>query len=291
MASKPTKTAAKPAAAKHAPAPVTKQQEKAKSLPAVKANTDIAALESEVFGGGDRSGFENVTSADITIPRITILQKLSPQLDKKKPEFVEGAEVGMFCDTSTGDVFTELKIIPVFYALVYLEWAPRNTGKGLVQNHGMDKSVLDRAQQDEKRKWWLPNGNYVAETATYFCLNVSGGNSRCFIPLASSGLKASRDWMAALSRMKGTRADGSTFDVPLMYRSWVAHSVERSNNEGDWYTWRFDPAETILELDPTRELLAEAKLFYEAASSGLVRANMAGMSDEDSGDGDNAGTM
>jgi len=281
--------------AKVAPKPVAKGKpvpEKTKgptpNLPAVKKAAPSGIIAYEEFEG-DRSGFENVTARDVSVPRITILQKLSPQLDKKKPNYVEDAQLGDFCDVSTGEIFREqLRIIPVFYAMIHLEWAPRSTGKGIVNNYGTDRSILDKCTQDEKRKMVLPNGNYVAETATYFVLNLDANYRRSFIPLSSTGLRASRNWMNALTGERVPKPDGSTFQPPMFYRSWIAKPVEVSNNDGDWYTWKFDPSDTIIELDPSKELLAEARSFYEAASSGLIKGDLSGLEQagEDRSDGD-----
>jgi hypothetical protein len=291
MAKAPTKAAPAKAASKgKAPEP-----EPTKNLPAVKKATPqaIAVMAADVFKG-DRSGLENVTANDVTIPRMTILQKLSPQLDKKKPEFIEGAEVGDFCDTGSMDVFRgEMDVIPVHYAMQYLEWAPRSSGKGLVKNHGTDDSILKQCTQDDKRKYWLKNGNYVAPTATYYCLNLSANNRRCFIPLTSSGLKVSRNWMTAITNERVSDGNGGEFMPPIYYRSWRATVIEMSNNDGDWFSWKFTPVDggTILELDPDQGLLAEAREFYEQASNGLVIGNFSGMEQPADGGADPDGKM
>jgi hypothetical protein len=39
------------------------------------------------------AGMEDVSSKDVIIPRLTLLQTLSPQLNKKKGEYIEGADI------------------------------------------------------------------------------------------------------------------------------------------------------------------------------------------------------
>ena len=238
--------------------------------------------------GSMATGLENVKSKDLIIPRLTILQALSPQLQKNKPEFIRGAEAGDFCDTATGDVFkAPLKIVPVYFATVYLEWAPRNTGKGLVANHGMDASILAHCKPDEKRRMVLPSGNYVAETATYFVLNLTAGGRRSFIPLNATQLKASRKWMTLIMNQRLKRGDGSEFTPPLFYRSWNASVVEQSNNDGSWFGWKFEPGDPIMTIDPQRNLLTEAKEFCEQAKNGLFQGDV-GAGDEEPASGSDA---
>lgn len=233
----------------------------------------------------DRSGLENVTAADVVIPRLSILQKMSYQLDNSRPEFIAGAEVGMFCDMSTGDLFKDsIEVVPVHFARIFLEWFPRETKKGLAMNHGMDDSIMAHCKPDAKRRMIISdldgedkhrNGNYVAETATYFCLNLTAGGRRAFIPLGSTQLKNSRKWMTLITGIRWPKSDGSgEFQPPLYGMSWIAKTIDESNAEGNWKGWKFTPGRKIHEIDPTFKLLKEAKAFYHDAKEGLVRGDM-----------------
>lgn len=229
-------------------------------------------VSNEMFEGP--TGFENVSAKDLLIPRITILQKMSPQIEKGKPEYINGAEYGDFCDTGTAEAFKELVVVPCFFAMQYLEWAPRNTGKGLIANHGTDASCLKNATPDEKRRMTLPNGNYIAETATWYVLNLSASGRKSFIPLTSTSLKASRRWLTLLTSEKLKRPDGSEFTPPLWYRSWKVTTVDEQNAEGSWKSWKFSPGDPILALDPSKGLLNEAREFNKQAAEGLVKGDV-----------------
>ena len=52
--------------------------------------TDVA-LTSTMFAEDAGSGLENVTSEDMAIPRLKILQALSPEVNKNDGKYVEGA--------------------------------------------------------------------------------------------------------------------------------------------------------------------------------------------------------
>ena len=56
------------------------------------------------FGSDIDTGMGDVTSADVALPRFTILQGLSPQVNSRKDEYVEGAKMGMIFNTATGKV-------------------------------------------------------------------------------------------------------------------------------------------------------------------------------------------
>ena len=147
------------------------------------ATTGQASLPAEILDEIEtgNTGLENVTANNLLIPRITILQGLSPQVQRKKAEFIEGAEIGDFCDTAIGDLYKEMVVIPVYFADILLEWAPRASGKGLVANHGMNRDILKECVQDDKRRWYhgkeanAETTNIISETATFYCLNVTAG--------------------------------------------------------------------------------------------------------------------
>lgn len=267
-----------------------------KAAPAKGASKNVPApvkknLPSTVEDFDSQEGFENVTARDVVIPRLTILQDMSPQLKKNKAEFIKGAEAGQFCNTATGVILpAPLTLIPCFYAMVYLEWAPRASGKGLVRNYGTDASILDKTERDEKNKNVLKNGNYIAETATWFVLiqDEEGDWSQAFLPLSSTQLKNSKRWMTKLKAERVARPDGSKFNPAIYYRAWQANVTQESNNEGDWFGWGFEPADQINEIDPSKELLGVAKEFCRQAKVGLVRGDVEGAAREQH---DNEGAM
>lgn len=240
---------------------------------AVVQRKSTAVSDGSEFGDMPSAGLENVTQRDVIIPRLTILQALSPQVQKRDPEYIAGAQIGQFCDVATGDLFEEMEVVPCFYARVYLEWAPRASGKGLVHHHGTDSSILEKCTQDDKKRNVLPNGNYIAETATFYVVNLNTGR-RSFIPLSSTQLKNARKWMTQILAEKLTRPDGSTFTPAIFFRSWKVTTREESNSEGNWVGWHFEAGDPILEIDPSRELFNECKQFFEQARDGLVTGDV-----------------
>lgn len=286
------KTAAKAPPPKQQARPQPQQQHRPqpqKPIPqkqalAPRKSSEVA--EYEEFENG-ATGLELVRARDLVIPRITILQDLSPQLKRTRAEYIEGAQLGDFCDTSVGDLFRgELEVLPCLFAPIYLEWAPRESGRGLVANHGTDASCLNNCTQDEKRRFVTPDGNYVQETATFYVLNLSAGNRRSFIPLSSTQMKAGRQWITKITNERIKRPDGSDFPAPIFYRCWVAKPVLTKNNQGEWHAWTFTPGETVLERDPSKELLAEAKAFRDQASQGIVTGDLGGFAEDEPSQGD-----
>lgn len=242
----------------------------AKNLPAT--TEDYSAFES------GPTGFENVTARDLLIPRLTILQGLSPQVTRGKPEYDEKAKVGDIYDIGLQERFADGMIfIPVHYQKQYLEWAPRESGKGLQGIHD-DPSILDKTERDERSgRPHLPNGNYIAETAQLYGLNVNAAFRRSFIPMTSTQLKKARRLLTLATSEKLQRRDGSEFTPPLWYRAYHLTSVPESNNQGNWQGWKIERAQALTEFEGWQKLLVSIQEFRKSLVEGTVRGDVSGL--------------
>lgn len=60
-----------------------------------------------VIDPNDQTGKENIDREDITLPRIALAQKTSPQIEKGKPEYIEGLHLFQLFNTMTEEVYGE----------------------------------------------------------------------------------------------------------------------------------------------------------------------------------------
>lgn len=219
-------------------------------------------------------GKENVKSKDVLIPRLVILQALSPQVNKKKAEYIDGAEVGDLCNVATGDIYKEqVTVVPCHFATAYIEWT-KNRG-GLAGNHGDDASILKQTVRNEKNENVLPNGNIIQETAQWYCLLQDGSTwNRIFFPLKATNLKHSRKWLTLCQAESVQLPSGEFWKPPLFWRSWKIIIVDDSNDQGDWATFRPEKGDIIMDLDPNRHLLELCKSFYEDIRTNVVKPDI-----------------
>ena len=244
----------------------------------------------EEFAG---AGMENVGAGDLLVPRLGILQPLSPQLKKNKSEYIEGAEAGLIADIGTGEIFPGgVWFLPVYYRKEYLEWHPRESGKGLAAIHS-NPAVLDGCTRDESNgRMMMPNGEtYIAETAQFFGLNLSAGRRWSFIPMTSTQLKKARRWNTLATGEKLRRADGSEFTAPMFYRSYNLGTADEENNKGEWVGWTINRGPALPEITKDdhgmdwRQIKQEALAFHRSLAEGAVRGDVAGL---DGGDAEGA---
>lgn len=261
---------------KPAKAVATAENSPSENLPATIApgSADLSAFD------GMSTGLENITAQDLLIPRLTILQGLSPQVSQGSPEYDPEARVGEIYDVGLQERFPgSVQFIPVHYEKKWLEWAPRASGKGLVKIHDTD-AILDQAEKDDKGKMALKNGNYIAETAQLYGINVTADNRKCFLPMVSTQLKKARRLLTLATSEKVQRSDGSVFSPPLFYRVYKLSTVPESNAEGKWMGWKIERDVSVPELPNWQDLLADIKVFRDSLVKGELKGDLGGVEGE-----------
>lgn len=219
------------------------------------------------------AGMENVKATDIIIPRVTILQGLSPQLNKQKAEYIKGAEAGQFVEVGINKILGEkFLFVPVYYSKRYLEWHPRASGKGLARIHDND-AIINETMEGPNGENVLPSGNIIMETAQFFGFDLSREMRQIFIPMASTQLKKARRWLSMANDMR--LASGSK--APLFWGVYELSIVPESNNKGDFYGWKVDFNSLVKNLPNGKDILMEAHKFHHSLASGVAKADDSGI--------------
>ena len=256
-----------------------------KNLPATKGNTNVAMAPemADSLLAMQGGGMEQVRQEDLLMPRLGIIQALSPQLNPRKPEYIEGAKVGMIFNTATGALFDGDKgvhLVPVLYQRRYIEWA-RNRG-GLIKDHGTDDTILGKCKDEPKQdrpKVMLqitPDDNVLTVTATWYVLNLSESGAQAFVPMSSSQWKASRKWMTMATSERVQHPVHGAFQPPLFYRTYVLRTQLMTKGDDEWYVWSIGQDVTLPEYMAANPgattLLQDAKFLFDAVKSGDIIA-------------------
>ena len=104
---------------------------------AQKKATEVVVSELDKMLQADAGiGLENITTEDMQIPFIRIIQALSPQLQKDDSLYIKGAEQGDSFNTVTQEVYKQdegILVVPAFFEKKCLEFAMRSSGGGFVR--------------------------------------------------------------------------------------------------------------------------------------------------------------
>lgn len=248
---------------------------RAKKAVAVKDEPQMPALANQ-FEEHANEGFEEADRDAYAIPFLAILQSNSPQCKKSEGEHIEGAQEGMFFNTVSAELFdpeeVECYVIPCHYSRSFVEWTPRESGGGFVAQYNVEdgQELLATATRDDTNKDVLPNGNYLVDTRSHYCLFVTknGEAQPVVLSFSSTQMKKSRKWMTVMSNIRMKRADGSTFNPPMFSHMYRIETVPESNDKGSWMGWKIEQAGII----DNAELFEAAKQFRDAVVSGAAKA-------------------
>ena len=210
---------------------------------------------------------------EMQIPFIRALQAMSQQLNKKKPEYIDGAEQGDLFNTVTGQVWKGeegVTIIPCYQVTKYLEFTPRDMGGGFRGEISPTNPVLQQTTRQGSKEL-LPNGNELVKSDQHYCLVLDGEGSfqPAVIDMKSTQLKVSRRWKTqiAMQKIKHPKT-GQMITPPLFATEWKITTVEESNDQGSW----FNPSVEKVGLVGERDLMLEAKAFSDSVAAGDAKA-------------------
>ena len=234
--------------------------------------TDLSSdVMDDIFDyAGEGASFD---SSEMVIPFVRLAQSLSPQINKKKPEYIEGLSVGDAYNNVTGEWWpgeTGLTVVPCYQVTKYLEFVPRESGGGFVGEIAPNDPRIHNTTRSGSKEI-LPNGNEIVKSDQHFCLVVAedGMTQPVVVDMKSTQLKVSRRWKTQIA-MKKVRhpKDGRLITPPVFASKWRLRAVEESNDKGDFYNWVVEP-EGLIE---NRDILLEAKTFRDSVTAGEVKA-------------------
>lgn len=227
------------------------------------------------------AGMEGTDKDSFAIPRIVVLQQLSPQCTRGKPEYNEDAEPGMFYNTVTGELISGedgIVVLPCAFQRRFIQWGPRGTDRAGFRGEWMPEDVAAKRASGEIQELdgqlflGEPNpkkSDRIEDTRNHFFLVLGEeGFSQALFSLKGTQIKKSKQLMALLAAV---RVGGNA--VPTWVNKIRITTQPESNDRGSWHGIRVEA--DGLNMDD--EALYDAgKAFYEMVVSGQKRADYTG---------------
>jgi hypothetical protein len=237
-------------------------------------SSDLAAMLLEDEGAGR----EGITAKDLAIPRLSILQALSPVCTKGDPAYIKDAETGEIYDNIHGKRYsgeTGIIVIPVTYRRTFLEWKPRKAGGGFVGDHGADPEILSQCTTNDTGQTITPDGNTLIQTAEYFCVMIDPESKlprQVVISMSSTQFKKAKIWNSMITGLMVPRPDGKgVFNPAIFYQSYKLTTVPESNDKGSWFGWKVESYKSTLELTGGEDLYLGSRNFRKSVQAGEVK--------------------
>lgn len=185
-------------------------------------------------------GFEQMDASTMALPFLRIVQKLSPQLNRQKPEFIDGAQEGDLYNTLTNTLIEKpIGCIVLRYEHIYIEWKPNR--QGFVGYHSIENAKRLAVDSTKFGKWLVKGTGDGKDPATMnilqenyvYALILEGheNDGPIVMSLSSSMLKVAKNW----NRLMTTHIlpDGSK--AKPYYLVWSLGTEYTKKDTNDWY--------------------------------------------------------
>lgn len=205
---------------------------------------------------GNGRGSEGVGTDDLSLPRLSIIQDMSPQRKKDKPEYIEGASEGMAFNTASNKLFTKpILFVPCFFRSEYVAWKDRDAGGGFGGAFPTQEKAEDWINSQENPDQWD-----VTYTHQHFGLMVHPDHTEAkphledvVISMSRSQLKPSRKLNTMIQQDGGDR----------FARAYRMSVVQDRSEKGEFYNWKPEQLGYVPE-----DIYKRGEKVYEAVSSG-----------------------
>ena len=237
---------------------------------AQKKTTQVVVSELDKMLEADSgAGLENITTEDMQIPFIRIIQALSPQLQKDDPLYIKGAEQGDIFNTVSQEIYKQdegVIVVPAFFEKKFLEFQLRSSGGGFVRELAADDKDITMTSREGTIEL-LPNGNELVRTHQHLVIaqSADGTIAPSVLDMKKTQLKVSRRW----NTLKNSARLPSGALMPIYGTAWQVTTVLEANDQGKWFNYKLD---RVNDITPTIEkMMLEARNMYQGVSKGEVK--------------------
>lgn len=209
-------------------------------------------------------GSEDVGAKDMILPRVDVLQALSPQIKKSDPNYIEGAEQGVIFNTVTGELYgSSVSFIPVLFRKEWVVWKLRKAGGGFC-------GAFSSEDEAESFRCGLPcpEDHETVESHQHFCMLLTDhGPEEAVFSMTKSKLKVSRA-LNTLVQIAG---------VDRFAKAYRVDAIETESQKGEFWSFKVHPVGFV-----SKELYDRGQALYEMIKSGAADVDRS--STEDNGD-------
>jgi hypothetical protein len=211
------------------------------------------ANSTEVLAPQDFSAFEQdvelrqqVSSEDLQVPYLMIIQSNSPQLERGNAKYNPKARSGDFVCTIDNAIYSGeegIHVLPCGYVKKIVAWVPRDEGGGWAGQYDPADPriarILATAPRGEKP---MMDGLVLVETM-YFPMiaMLNGAPAQVMVSFTSTQLKKGRLLNSMTQNLMLPRSDGrGSYNPPAFTHFYKLTTGPEKNKKGNWMGWTID---------------------------------------------------
>lgn len=255
------------------------QAKKAEQKPSQALTVSGSTVDDELLGllqEDQGLGVDDMGSDDLAIPRLSILQALSPAVNKRDDAYIEGAEPGKIVESVSKELIDGEKgfsFIPVAYRKTHVAWKPRSEGGGFAGDLGLDYDLQGGCARNEKGDWVNDQGNLVVLTYEYLISVIADDDSvaSALMSLSKSQIRKAKQLNTMLKTAQPVVNGQRRTNLPIFFHKVHAVTVPESNDQGNWFGWKFKIDGSVFDLPEGAEIYKACRDLREAFASGVLR--------------------
>lgn len=254
-------------------------------------NGDVATVEPAGLPAGldpgllaemeaNRAHAEHFDIAQLTIPRLVVLQDLSPQVKERDAAYVKGARPGLIFNTVQKWLTPSVEFVPAKFVVRYIAWRPRPTG-GLVDQNLAREDVEANFKPDGIGRWagsmTVQRRGHEPESVRVEVIETpewvglarlpdGDGWSPVAVSFPSTKAKVVKEINTLIDLTKMPASDGRKFTPPAFFHRFLLDTAIESSGENEYFNFR----STHLGWCTDAEVRGEAKALKQAFERGEV---------------------
>lgn len=237
------------------------------------------------YGDYVNDGFDNVTSDDLSIPFLTVLQSNSPEV-KPKTKGGLGLQIGNLLNTVTQEAFDGEKgvgLVPAITRHEWVEWAPRDSGDGFVARYDCDDPLILEAKATQKFGEYKHGENNLVETyyvyGVLYDVETQDSLGPVVISFSKTKIKRYKRLISALRSFQlsvpGENGEPRRITPPMYAHSLTVCSCDDKNNKGEFQNFNIVPSQgdlrsSLIASDDPR--FQEAVMLKKSIDAGEAKA-------------------
>jgi hypothetical protein len=212
---------------------------------------------------GGNQGRENITAEDTLLPRLEIVQSLSPALDETKPEYIDGAKAGDLVNSVTHQIYDKpVLFVPVMFIKQFNIWKLRLAGGGFMGSYPTKAEA--QAELNERVPVNDQHQYEILDTPVFYGLVVLETEEGVALQRISISMPK--------TKAKHARRLNSLIDLSgenSYHRVYGIGTVTDKSPKGEFKNF------TIEQMGYPNELVVtEAEAFYKVVKSGAVNVRV-----------------
>lgn len=233
-------------------------------------------------------GLQDPRIEELQTPFLYLLQSTSKAVMQGTPEYVNGAQVGMFINSVTKTLYSGMEgieVIPCYREYNFIEWVPVEAGGGFKGTKNRDDPLVDKllGEQGRFKKLRTDSGTDLVETFSIYALVGKIGATvhemeRVIIPFTSTKIKAYKLWFNKINDIRYINSKGVYVKPNIYQHRWKMTSVfdQKRKPNGTWTINELTLAggtkyESLIRKNSP--LFAAVKEFADLINSGSIKAD------------------